>query len=310
MTNAAGMAAADYYAVLGVTPSAETEVIDAAYRAMARKYHPDVNRDADASDRTRVLNEAHRVLHDPAARAEYDRVRGPHPATVSAGPVATGARPERRADREIDLFGAALGDTWRRAVAARRRAAAARQAQVRSGAQSETATRRASLAVPLAALGSGIVMGALVRPLLVTGDVRSLHDYWRAASGARATIEGLRLRYAASPGVADGVNGWVAVVGNTAFGPLATQFIAELENAGTRLRAAGRIPSAAESYHFLQLEDWHQERDVRITQRDAVVSRNAELWDAGIQRETTWRSTAQHQRTETAAWQLAALVTV
>jgi hypothetical protein len=63
------------YRVLQVHPSAEPEVIEAAYRRLARKYHPDVNPDPGAAVRMRELSAAYDVLRDPARRAEYDRRR-------------------------------------------------------------------------------------------------------------------------------------------------------------------------------------------------------------------------------------------
>jgi curved DNA-binding protein len=65
----------DYYHTLQVSLDAEREVIDAAYRRLARKYHPDVYTEPDAAERMRELNEAYEVLGDPRKRAEYDRAR-------------------------------------------------------------------------------------------------------------------------------------------------------------------------------------------------------------------------------------------
>lgn len=65
----------DYYAVLQVDPRAEPEVIEAAYRRLSRKYHPDVSADAEAGRRMRELNEAYQVLGDPKRRSAYDRRR-------------------------------------------------------------------------------------------------------------------------------------------------------------------------------------------------------------------------------------------
>lgn len=79
----------DYYAILQVHPRAEPEVIDAAYRRLSRKYHPDVSGQADAGQRMRELNEAFEVLSDPARRRAYDRQRsfGSRPASA---PMPTG----------------------------------------------------------------------------------------------------------------------------------------------------------------------------------------------------------------------------
>src|SRR5918994_140024 len=60
------------YDVLQVSPWCEPEVIQAAYRALARTRHPDVNRDPDAEEQMRRLNVAYQTLSDPARRMRYD----------------------------------------------------------------------------------------------------------------------------------------------------------------------------------------------------------------------------------------------
>jgi hypothetical protein len=69
------MSAPDYYAILQVHPEAEGIVIEAAYRRLARAYHPDVNRASNAHDRMVLLNEAFEVLSDAEQRRNYDRDR-------------------------------------------------------------------------------------------------------------------------------------------------------------------------------------------------------------------------------------------
>src|SRR5690349_19735492 len=71
------------YDVLQVSPWCEPEVIQAAYRALARSRHPDVNRDSDAEDQMRRLNAAYHVLSDPLRRARYDEEL----ALEAAGPI-------------------------------------------------------------------------------------------------------------------------------------------------------------------------------------------------------------------------------
>ena len=63
----------DPYRVLQVAPHAEQEVIQAAYRALALKYHPDRDRTPDAQRRMLQINAAYTVLRDSAAREEWDR---------------------------------------------------------------------------------------------------------------------------------------------------------------------------------------------------------------------------------------------
>jgi molecular chaperone DnaJ len=67
------MAQRDYYEVLGVARGASGEEIKSAFRQMARKYHPDVNRATDAEERFKEINEAYAVLSDGEERAAYDR---------------------------------------------------------------------------------------------------------------------------------------------------------------------------------------------------------------------------------------------
>jgi curved DNA-binding protein len=63
----------DYYATLGVGKKASPEEIQKAYRKLARKYHPDINKDSEAENRFKEINEAHEVLKDPEKRSKYDR---------------------------------------------------------------------------------------------------------------------------------------------------------------------------------------------------------------------------------------------
>lgn len=64
----------DYYEVFGVPRDATQDDIKRAYRKLARKYHPDVSKDADADVRFKELGEAYAVLKDPEKRAAYDQV--------------------------------------------------------------------------------------------------------------------------------------------------------------------------------------------------------------------------------------------
>lgn len=65
----------DYYAILGVDSDADAAAIKAAYRKLARKYHPDVSKLPDAEEKFKEASEAYEVLHDTDKRAEYDQLR-------------------------------------------------------------------------------------------------------------------------------------------------------------------------------------------------------------------------------------------
>ncbi|CAN0605734.1 unnamed protein product, partial [Ectocarpus sp. 12 AP-2014] len=64
----------DYYKILGVARDASADDVRKAFRKLARKYHPDVNTDADAESKFKDVNEAYEVLKDNERRAAYDQL--------------------------------------------------------------------------------------------------------------------------------------------------------------------------------------------------------------------------------------------
>jgi curved DNA-binding protein CbpA len=100
----------DPYQILQVLPSAEQEVLAAAYRALALKYHPDRDSTARAAQRMRQLNEAWAMVRDEPARARYDRgTRTVSAAAAAAVAPGTAPMPMRPSDGPKVDFGRYAG---------------------------------------------------------------------------------------------------------------------------------------------------------------------------------------------------------
>jgi molecular chaperone DnaJ len=96
----------DYYAVLGVSPTASEKEIQQAYRALARELHPDKNPDNSAAeDRFKDVSAAYDVVGDPETRKQYDQARamGVRSGGPGGGPFAGGGGPAGFDMGDIDL---------------------------------------------------------------------------------------------------------------------------------------------------------------------------------------------------------------
>jgi molecular chaperone DnaJ len=94
----------DYYEILGVPKNASNDDLKSAFRRLARQYHPDVNKEPDAEERFKEINEAYAVLSDADRRAAYDRFG-------HAGVQGAGGMPDFNVDFSdfADIFGDLFG---------------------------------------------------------------------------------------------------------------------------------------------------------------------------------------------------------
>ena len=98
----------DYYATLGVPPSAPQKDITTAYRKLARRFHPDANPgDPSAEERFKEVSAAYDVVGDAERRREYDQVRPMGPMGGRMGGGGFGGRP---GDVPPNFAGGDLGD--------------------------------------------------------------------------------------------------------------------------------------------------------------------------------------------------------
>jgi len=101
----------DYYAILGVPPSAPQKDVTTAYRKLARQLHPDANPgDASAEERFKEVSAAYDVVGDPERRREYDQVRAMGPLGARMGGGQAGPMPHNFAGADLgDLLGNLFG---------------------------------------------------------------------------------------------------------------------------------------------------------------------------------------------------------
>ena len=256
----------DYYGILGVEPSAGESEIKTAYRRLARKYHPDVSKEAGAEDKFKAVNEAYEALRDPQKRAAYDQLRAggyrpgdevrPPPGGFRGGP---GGQPDFDFD-EIFAGGGAGGgfsDSFESLFGRGRGNAGAGP----RGAQPAGDTR-AKLAVPLESVYNGgsvrISVGGRTLDVRIPKGVKPGQSIRLARQGSQGGDLLLEIEYAAHPQFeVDGRNvihvlpvaPWEAALGATISvptlgGQVELKIPADSES-GRKLRLRGRgLPNA------------------------------------------------------------------
>ena len=267
----------DYYGILGVEPSAGDGEIKTAYRRLARKYHPDVSREAGAEEKFKAVNEAYEALRDPAKRKAYDQLRAggyrpgdevrPPPGGFHRGP---GGQPDFDFE-EIFAGGGAGGgfSDFFESLFGRQRAGAGPRGPQPSG------ESRAKLAVPLESVYSGgqirISVNGRTLDIRVPKGVKPGQSIRLAKQGSGGGDLLLEIEYAAHPQFeVDGRNvihvlpvaPWEAALGATISvptlgGPVDLKVPPDSES-GRKLRLRGRgLPGtggAADGDQIVELE--------------------------------------------------------
>ena len=262
----------DYYQTLGVEPGAGDAEIKTAYRRLARKYHPDVSKEAGAEDKFKAVNEAYEALRDPQKRAAYDqlRSRGYRPGDeVHPGPQGYGGGADGFDFEEIFAGGGAGGgfSDFFESLFGRQRAGAPGGARPRP--RGDT---RAKLAVPLEAVyrGDSVRIGVNGRTLeiKVPKGIKPGQSIRLGGQGGNGGDLYLEIEYAAHPQFeVDGRNilyslpvaPWEAALGATVSvptlgGPVELKIPTDSES-GRKLRLRGRgLPGQPAGDQIVELE--------------------------------------------------------
>ncbi|UKE49970.1 DnaJ domain-containing protein [Xanthomonas translucens] len=272
----------DYYATLGVEPSAGDAEIKTAYRRLARKYHPDVSKEAGAEDKFKAINEAYEALRDPPKRAAYDQLRaqGYRPGEEFQAPPNYGGAQGYDFEEVFGNGGAGGGfsDFFESLFARQQRArqgGAGPGPGAGAGAGAGPAPRgdtRAKLAVPLEAVYSGdsvrITINGRQLDVRVPKGVRPGQVIRLSGQGNGGSNLLLEIEYAAHPQFeVDGLNilytlpvtPWQAALGTSisvpTLGGAVELKIPPESDAGRKLRLRGRgLPGTPAGDQIVELE--------------------------------------------------------
>jgi len=156
----------DYYALLQVAPTADFEVIAAAYRGLAKKYHPDRNPGVGAAGQIMAaLNKAYEVLSNPESRAAYDRARCAGAKANVVGPSSADADPAPQARRPVPDRPQAAAPTRQPSRPLSKRGSTARAAP----SASRTAAPRPPVPVPARRFGYPVYCLIAILALVLLG---------------------------------------------------------------------------------------------------------------------------------------------
>jgi curved DNA-binding protein len=269
----------DYYDILGVEPSAGEAEIKTAYRRLARKYHPDVSKEAGAEEKFKAVNEAYEALRDPAKRKAYDqlRARGYRPGDQVQPPPGGFGQGGAQGDFDFDeIFagggaGGGFSDFFEE-LFGRRRGGGAEPGFGGARGPRPRGDMRARLAVPLEAVyrGDSVRIGVNGKTLevRVPKGVKPGQAIRLAGQGGHGGDLLLEIEYAAHPQFeVDGRNiihvlpvaPWEAALGATVSvptlgGPVDLKIPADSE-AGRKLRLRGRgLPGTPTGDQIVELE--------------------------------------------------------
>src|SRR5579871_326096 len=187
----------DYYAALGVARDASEQQIKQAYRKLARKYHPDVSKEADAEARFKEVAEAYQTLKDPQKRAAYDQL-GSHRPGEEFRPPPNWQEQWQGSSAEVSSFAEQmdLSDLFAHLGAGFARGASARANRSMPGRDFEVPV---AISIEQAYAGTQIDLDLAMPEYDERGRLRQVPQSFRARIPKGAT-EGQRLRLAGKGG--------------------------------------------------------------------------------------------------------------